>query len=453
LRSVEIANTLGEVYCAVMWPNDAADPAPEFLSRIRRETQASVRGTLRWTRILGGPTVVSTAASAITLVANILLLRLLSLADAGRLVLLLACLDAVGLLASLGQPTLIQRIYSTKDDQRFDWVNDLIATQGLGMPILAAGAAGCLILYKLQLVQAAFILAVGIPIVAGAGVSSMLTARRHYAWSSLLVRLPNSLLILPAIMSLIDPRWARLDLVLLCYLVASTIVLLFSLALLSRHIVRGSLRISMKDRLVGVWFLGTQLTSLLPEEGLIAIAGLLLNPAQLATYGAVSVLLGPFRIVADVFRRVFITELLQKDRPASSRVTTGLCGLSVGLGVAAAVLGGPVIHLIYSGRYDEGINFVPWLALAGTLMLAETLPRSHIIGRAPRPVLSRMILGHSITGIVGAFAGYGLTAGMAGLGTSIAAALISGGRSAVSYRIFQKTRSEEAVEVPDLRRA
>src|SRR5215212_2933871 len=290
----------------------------------------------------------SIAASGITtlcsLAATLLILRALPREEAGRFALLVELLYSVGLLGTLGQSILQARLYYQEGAGAFDWVRDAWSTIWTTTPIVAISVTAVAGPYQLTSFEAIFVFAGAELFVLTSCFSAVLAQQRHYAWASALLRLGNGLLILPAVFMLANRSLCRLEFVLGSLLLFLSIVVVVGIVLLGRWVERGSGSISLRQRISGLVFLASLVALVVPQRGLIVIAGAMLNPATVAALAAVISILRVFDLVGESAGRVFSTEMAQHP----GRIGLGLFAapwLLMGLMVAAVMIGlPPMIH-------------------------------------------------------------------------------------------------------------
>ncbi|MFQ5944211.1 MAG: lipopolysaccharide biosynthesis protein [Anaerolineales bacterium] len=335
----------------------------------------------RWSKLLGPPALVTAGLSVITLGATALLFRQLPESDAGILALVLAYVEILSLLGLLGQSTVITRRYSRLDPQGFAWKHDLSIIARMALPIVILGVMVAGAVYKFDLIKLAYVGFAGALLVPTLALIRMLNAHGRYVWSSLLLRLPNTLLALPALLFLLAPSLIGLNAVLVLHIVAIFGVGLMSLWLVRTSIKLGPVNITSAERRQGLYFLATQASLLVSFQGVIAIAGALLSPGRLAVYAAIAILFRAFKLVTSILWMVIPPEIIREKRPSYARLFGGTVMIAAIGGVLTLLLGPKIIQSIYGGKYDEGTFLIFWMAVAGMLLVAEVLPRSHIIGK------------------------------------------------------------------------
>lgn len=379
----------------------------------------------------------SVAASALTtlcsLLATILILRVLPRAEAGRFALLVELLYSIGLLGSLGQSVLQARLYYREGAANFDWVRDARSTVWTTLPWVVLFVIAIAKPYELTWFEA---LVLG----SGAGLfiltscfSSVLAQQRHYAWSSALVRLGNGLLIIPAVVILLVPSFARLHFILLCLLIFIGAVTILGALLLRRWLPRGTLRITFRQRLTGLVFLATLLSVVVTQRGLLVVAGALLTPENVAALAAVVSILRVFDLVGESAGRVFSTEMARHSKAIGPGLMVAPWLLAAML-AAVVLMGLPtVVHQFYGGRYDAALPFLPWLVAAAGLRFVEVVPRGFLAYVAPPSLLNRFAAVQCITAVVGIALLVLWTRSHGMYGLVCAAASIAAARLAISY--------------------
>ncbi len=400
-----------------------------------------------WIRLTQAPIVISILASAVTFIATIALYRQLHQDDAGVLTLALAIVQLL-MLASLGQPTLTQRMYSQAAIGAFNWLPDLLVSILVSIPLIVLICLAAFFIYDFTVLHILLIIFAALMQVGILTESQMLNSSRHYAWASILLRLPNSMLIIPAVVLLTVDAGSELDTVLGLYAGLSAIVACIGLYLVHRFLHRGHRRILWKERLDGVIFLFTQSSYSLPEQGIVAIGGGLLPASQLAVFGAMAVLLKPFDLLTGVLRNVLTTELIRKreqKRTPLILTITGIAALALGL---AIFFGPSFMALIYSDRYAEGAALIPWLALAGSFRLIEILPRSYVIGNARQHDLRGFVFWQVLLAVSVVSVGWWIIREQGFVAIAWLMALIQLGRYVISSRYYRKAETEFEADQP-----
>ena len=379
----------------------------------------------------------SIAASALTtlstLVATVIILRVLPHEAAGRYAFLVELLYGVGLVCSLGQAVLQARLYHQSGANNFDWVRDAWSTTWITLPVVTGTIAAIARPYNLTLLESVILISGAGFFILTSCFSAVLAQARHYAWASALLRLGNGLLIIPAALMFAVPSLRRLDFVLVCLLVFIGSVTILGAFLLARWLRRGPQQITLRQRISGLVFLATVLALVVPQRGLLVVAGAMLKPETVAALAAVVSILRVFDLVGESAGRVFSTEMARHSRSLTAGLLAApwLLGASMG---AAVLIGLPaVIHRFYGGRYDEALPLLPWLVLAAAFRLVEMIPRGFLAYLAPASLLNRFAAVQCATAVAGIALMVLWTARTGINGLVWAATLVAAVRLTISY--------------------
>ena len=394
----------------------------------------------------------SVAASALTtlcsLLATILILRVLPHQEAGRFAFLVELLYSVGLLGSLGQSSLLARVYYQQGAKNFDWVRDARSTILLTAPVVAAAVVLLAGPFRLSRFDGWFLFLGAALFILTSVFSSVLAQQRHYAWSSALVRLGNGLLIVPAILMLVAPSVRRIDFVLASLLVFLATGALLGGILLQRRLHRGSRVITFGDRLTGLVFLASILALVVPQRGLIVVAGALLEPATVAALAAVISILRVFDLIGESAGRVFSTEMAQHSGRLNAGLFVAPWLFAALLSFGALLVLPTMIHHFYNGRYDVALPLLPWMIIAAASRFVEIVPRGYLAYTTTPRRLQGFAAAQSAAAILGIllmlyWAG---TQGAAGLVRASAAIAVA--RLMVSYLFMIPTKGRGAGSTP-----
>jgi hypothetical protein len=374
-----------------------------------------------------------------SLVATVLILRFLPPDEAGKFAILVELLYGLGLLGSLGQAILQARLYHQATPGHFDWWADLRSTIWLTTPAVGLAVLAIAFPYRLTIFQMAFLLLGAELFVLTNCLSAVLAQQRHYAWSSALLRLPNGLLIFPALLMLVRPSFVRLDFILISLLAFLALTTLLGTGLVRRRLERGRARITLPQRFHGLVFLVSNVALLIPQRALIVVAGAMLAPENVAALAALMALLRVFDLIGDPAGRVFSTEMARH----TGRIGFGLFAapwlLAAILSAAVLMAVPPLTHHFYLGRYDFVVPFLPWLVLAAALRFVEIVPRGVLGYLASRPLLNRFSVMQCVVAVGGIVLMVKWTAGHGFSGILYAYTLIAAARTIVSYLFLGQT--------------
>lgn len=395
-------------------------------------------GFRRSSLLAAGSVAASVVTTLFSVAATILILRFLPRAEAGRFAILVELLYGLGLLGSLGQAILQARLYYQEGAGHFDWWADLRSTIFVTVPAIALAVVAIAYPYRLTVFQMTFLVLGAELFVLTNCLSAVLALQRHYAWSSALLRLPNGLLILPALLMVIRPAFVQLDFVLASLLIFLAVTTMLGAGLLTHNIERGRARITLRQRFHGLVFLATSVAVLIPQRGLIVVAGAMLTPESVAALAALAALLRVFDLIGDPAGRVFSTEMAQHSRRIGFGLFAAPWALAAIISATVLLAFPPLTHQFYSGRYDSMLPFLPWLVLAAGLRFVEIVPRGVIGYLASSSLLNRFTVVQCVVAIAGLvlMIKWGADHGIAGI--LYAYALIAAARAIVSYLFLLK---------------
>lgn len=378
---------------------DQPPPPDSSQADITARVQQAAANSWEWSRLTIAPAVLTGAASLITLLAVSLLLRLLPVDQAGQFALLISISEIIGRLGVHGFTTVITRRYSLSQDHAFNWRSDLLATMAFALPIIALSLLVIQAIYQVSLFDIGYILLSGLLRVGLNTFIYMLNSKEQYTRSALLLRLPNTLLIIPALLVWFAPGYSNLEIVLSIHVINFLVLLLGSVKLYGHILGEGRQRISFLERKQGVIFLLSSATMLLPDQGLLVIGGALLSPPELAAFAAVIILIRPFKLIRGVLGMVLMPEFIRREAAEYRSLLLGLLVLAGMIALFIGVVSPSIFVWFYPDRYQQALPAIPFLAGAGFMHLLSVIPRSYLVGRGSTSFINRMVLTEG-TGLV-----------------------------------------------------
>jgi hypothetical protein len=416
--------------------NEAMKKIPSLNERL--DLRGASSGLRRSSFLAASSVGTSALATGFSLMATVMILRFLPRAEAGKFAVLIELLYGLGLLGSLGQAVLQARLYHREAPGHFDWRADLRSTIWITTPAIALGVLAIAFPYRLTIFQMAFLLVGAELFVLTNCASAVLAQQRRYAWSSALLRLPNGLLIFPALLMMVRPSFMWLDFVLVSLLIFLLLTTMLGVGLLARSLEAGRARITLPQRLSGFVFLVSMIALLVPQRGLIVVAGAILSPENIAALAALGALLRVFELVGDPAGRVFSTEMAQHSGRIGFGVFAAPWLLAGIISVAALLVFPPLAHRFYAGRYDFSLPFLSWLVAAAALRFVEIVPRGVLGYLAPGPLLNRFSIIQCAIAVLGLVLMVKWTADYGFRGIIWASTLIAAARVAISYSFLGK---------------
>jgi hypothetical protein len=216
---------------------------------------------------------------------------------------------------------------------------------------------------------------------------------------------------------------------------------------LARWLKRGDRHISIGERVSGLIFLASLLALVVPQRGLIVVAGAMFNPGVVAALAAVVSILRVFDLVGESAGRVFSTEMARNPRHIGTQLYALPWALAALLAAGVLVCLPTLVHRFYGGRYDNALPLLPWLVAAAAFRLIEIVPRGFLAYLAPARLLQRFAAvqcGAAVAGVtlmvIGAVR-FGVT------GLVSAAAVVAAARLGISYLFIIPLRPARARSV------
>jgi O-antigen/teichoic acid export membrane protein len=112
-----------------------------------------------------------------------------------------------------------------------------------------------------------------------------------------------------------------------------------------------------------------------------------LDFAALGLYSATLVPAQIFNILARAAKYVWVPEFGRSDRTRFRFLTAAVALLAVVMSIGLYLAAEPIMHLLYNGRYDQGVPLLRILAISGMFRLLYSLSSSLIVGRLGQDAL------------------------------------------------------------------
>jgi len=177
-------------------------------------------------------------------------------------------------------------------------------------------------------------------------------------------------------------------------LIVSVLVSVIAILVMIRSIPEGTERLDRKRLLVdGVVFFGLSSSSLMMVKVERFFLGGIGSFADVGAYYAVSVaVVTVYGIAASGGSYVLLPHFAQGGTVHIRRNLLLLVAVGAAIAVPYLVASGPIIHLLYNGRYDNVAYLVPLFLVIGMLQLVYLLPSSYVGGKAESSVLRKFLL-------------------------------------------------------------
>jgi O-antigen/teichoic acid export membrane protein len=393
-----------------------------------------------WARTIGGALGMTGMTSLLTFVASTIFYRTLPVSDAAQYGLFLNISQLLMFFCTLGQANYLRRVYVREPLGIYRWRVDTTITMLISAPMVILCVAGVGIVYQFPLWMVMLLAFCTICATFLWVSSELLASQRHYIIAGISQRIPNALMLLPAVLTLIFVPLANLQLI----LIAQSIVLLIGVVVMvvyqQKNIPNGTKIIPLKNRLYGLVMLVGMSSTLAPDYGLVAMGGLLLADLPMASFLALTTLFRPVQLFHNVVYQITSTEVSRNRELQYSRLFMVFGGLFALIMIGGALVIPILSSLAYDGRYDFASFLIPYIAFSNAVDVAEILPRGYLYANAPNRLLNVFILWQACLSVLGLLIGLVLIGTQGLLGLVIATAFGMSARCAVSYIYFYRLR-------------
>lgn len=352
-----------------------------------------------WFTRFSGAVILSAATSVATFLAGIFILRILKPDAAGEFTLVTSIASMVGLFSLFGQHTVINRLYS-RSQTPFNWQRDLTVTTAYGSIIIFLTMAVIIYFYSFTWIELVFIALSALMTVFIYTGASMLSSYRHYIFSTLLLRLPNVLFMIPVVLAMLGLMRAEVPGFLLSQVLIGLVCCAAGEVGLFRFMPVGSNITSWNERKESIGFFLLIVTHLLIDPGLIVIAGYFVLPDQLAAFAGYMNLLRPFLLIWSILLQTLAVEYARNHQFPRRKLLLGIWGLAIPLFLFAWAILPFLLDFLYSGKYNMISSAALPIGLLGALLITETVPRSYISGVADNHTLQKYIRDQVVLAVI-----------------------------------------------------
>jgi O-antigen/teichoic acid export membrane protein len=343
-----------------------------------------------WLTKFSGAVLLSVITSVATFLAGVFILRILNPNAAGEFTLVTSVAGMVGMFGLFGQHSVINRLYS-RSQVPFDWRRDLRTTIVYGSIIIFFVTIAVLFFYQFSWIELAFVISVGLLTVVIYASAFMLNSNRHYIFSTLLLRLPNALFIIPVILAMFGLMRLEVPGFLIWQVAIALFCGMAGIAGLLKFLPVGTKVIPWKEHREAVGFFLLMLTHLLIDPGLLVVAGYFVSPDHLAAFAGYMNLLRPFLLLWSILLQTLGVEYARNHRFPKRKLILGMWALAIPLFLVTWVVLPFLLDFLYSGKYNMVSSAALPIGLLGALLITETIPRSYIAGVADDRTLQRYI--------------------------------------------------------------
>ncbi len=319
--------------------------------------------------------------SVLSAVGSILFVHNLTLSDYGVYSVIFAYIQFVGPMGTSGQSTLLKSVYSVHEGISRKWFKHLTTGLLINIPV-----------YLLSLFILPFIgirkmeyTLVLTGIIIGYGLihylCSLLDSIKYYILSSLLIRIPFVLMIIPAVLMTFKFKFHISDLLLFFFIFEILSSLVGFLIISNTKKIELNININSK-RLKSVSYSIQLFLHLLPNQGMILIAGRLFPKAIVGMFSALWILFRPFWIFYDSTARISSVELANKIKNKIYNIFIKYSLIFLGIGFISIFIYPIGVNLIYGDKIGLH-SLIYWFIFVNTIMLFNSLPVGYLSMRLP----------------------------------------------------------------------
>ncbi len=320
---------------------------------------------------------------------NILLARELNKEDFGLFNLIMTIAGLIYPLALFGQQNTIVRVFSKRRPEDYNW-KSYFHKLLLGASIAALiGGIASTYFYKLTALNFIFLLVV----IGNSMIADLYTyifrATGQYETSIILhrsIRVAFPIILL--LLILLDK--SELNTILYFFgalhLIHSFAVMLYT----NKRVGLGTKKLTKNDYKEGLILICSDITMLVIISVDKLFLAKLTNLERVAEYFAIFSLMRIFEIVQHAIDFVLIPHSNKVVEVNVKGIFFKVLGIGLVISLFYLILAKPIIHFLYSGKYDSGIQLVPYFCLVGLLQLLYVVPASIIRGRLEQKALKTL---------------------------------------------------------------
>jgi O-antigen/teichoic acid export membrane protein len=371
------------------------------------------------------------------LLKNVLLARGLSKADFGLFNLILTLAGFIYPLSMLGQQNTAVRVFSKDGPQEYNWKQFFRKLIPIAFGISLGAAAGALFFYSLTTLEFLFLAVLICTTILAELYTYIFRAvakyeRAVFLYRSIRIALPLAVLLLGYLNRM---EFKTILQVFIALHVSHAALIVFYT---HRNVASGDRSLTRREYREGGFMLLSDLAALV----IISIDKLLLaqlvDMESVGEYFAILAITRIFELASQSTDYVLIPHSNKVEHLKIKRMTfTILIGGSA-VALFYVILGKPIIHYLYSGKYDSSNSLIPLFCVIGILQLLHVVPASVIRGRLVESALKTMTILDLILMVFAIVATYFFILKWQIIGALVATALIWGIRAGMAYAVLGK---------------
>lgn len=368
---------------------------------------------------------------------NILLARGLSKADFGLFNLIMTLAGLIYPLSMVGQQNTVVRFFSKNKPEEYNWKGFFNKLLLLAFSLALIGSTLSAFIYKFDINSYVFLLVVIVGSVIADLYTYVFRATGRYETSiflhrSIRIAFPIVLLFL---ISLKELRFDRVLYALgFLYILHSAVVILYT----SNRIGNGYKNLNKADYKDGLVIMCSDISMLVIMSVDKLFLGRLVDLERVGEYFAIFAVTRIFEIAQHSIDFVLIPHSNRATSIDYKNIFYKVLGIGSAISLFYIVFGKPIIHFLYSGKYDSSMNLIPYFCVLCMLQLLHVVPASIIKGRLAAKALKVMTVYDSILMILSVFATYYLILVWGMVGALVAASSIWFLRTLAAYFVLSK---------------
>jgi O-antigen/teichoic acid export membrane protein len=335
---------------------------------------------------IGGVSLALSAVMVLASLSTIFLARTLTPVAFGEFSLMRTLVLFIPPIAIWGQDVATARFFSRNAPEKYRWSRVLSLILKIGTALVAIGVVVAAIIYHLSLWKCVGLFAASLAYVSTLFFSNLWRGRQNYTPAILMVNGFRGAFFL-FVLVMFFAKTTSAALAIFSYFLIIIIIAVINAVYTFARIPQGDQHVPRDFYTNGLLLLGSQTSVTLLASLDSLFIPKMLDLASLALYQAAAAPSQMFNIIGRAGKYVWVPEFGGSKKVQVKR-------LSIVIGVAAAallivtmILARPILHLLYKGKYDDGVTVLRILLAAGAVRLYYNLSSSIIVGRLEQNAL------------------------------------------------------------------
>jgi len=327
------------------------------------------------------------SASLCTFLSNVLIARWLNKSDMGTYSLTVSLVMLFGSISLLGRSNALARFFSTHPLEEYNWKKELSRFLPLSLAVILVLGIGVRYIYRLSPLYLAIITVSTLVFVSIQLVSAgLLRSQKEYTLA-VFAQKGFILLFVLALLAIKIFGLPSLRYILVFYSLSLVLFGFLSFGLVFSKFRNGSGDIAGEFRNESFLFWGINISLIAIKTLDKLFIGKLISYDELAVYVAVFTVTGLYELVSMSLGFVLLPHFGRSRTIHLRRYLIQGFLLAVMISGVYLIWGPKIIHLVYSGRYDQGSPIIVFFILAGICKIMYAIPSSMIGGRLDKKAL------------------------------------------------------------------